>query len=244
MLSRSGHGTSPAARGAAVAAAFVFLVLATTAGAQAPALTPHAPECLPKIAHGVVSLSVADGTPEDSIRVYFRQAAADEDAPFYYLEMKRGRDGDYWAVLPKPLCTTEEVDLYFSAGADPATAVRTEVQTVGVGTSCAECLPVLTPAQLDYAQNIVLGETVADQAGMRPDGFCCDGVVSRVDADGTLGADANCGQERLEQVRCSCVCPLAVADRKILPLLVLGGSGGVIAVIREDDKREASPSRP
>ncbi len=213
----------------AVAAVLIALPL----WAAPPILTPAGPSCVPARANSVVAVTVQPPSGWSSVRVYFREAGSND---FYYLEMRAGQDGRYWAALPRPVEHATAVDLQVAVKDAEGKETRGPMQRVAV---TAGCNIVLTPEEASFAQNLVVGETAPAQKNSAILGFLCVGVISRIDSTGVLSSDEYCRKALLAEAAG------AEGKRKVLvPLLVVGGAGGAIAVVRHNEKHEASPSHP
>lgn len=105
---------------------------------------------------------------------------------------------------------------------------RSEVRVVEVREP-RDCPSELSPRQRGWAQNLTVGETVESQVGGEVFHWLCDGVVTRIGADGVLRADEYC--------RACVVAALPMA----LPL-----GAGVVAgeLVDRDPAAPASPDRP
>lgn len=216
-----------------VGVAIIALLVALVAGDAfaAPVITVMTPGCLPPKANGVVTAAVQPATGLSSVRVYFRKAASPS---FYYLEMRAVGNGTYWAVLPRPEEDTKIVEYQLAVGDGEGRETRGNLQKVDVLSSCK---PVLTADQSWVAQNLVVGETILDQKNKSVVGFLCPGIVSRIDINGQIRSDEYCRQAIIAGAAAS-----EGRSKILVPLLTVGGAGG--AIIRNNDKDEASRSRP
>ena len=162
-----------------------------------------------------------------SVRVYFR--AVNEPEDFYYLEMRVDGGGRFWAVLPIPERSTNEVQVYFRVLDGQGQVTETTPVVLPVERDC----PVdLTMDQEAFAKNLVVGETSRDQEDNVVLGFQCPGLISRVDIRGSLRPDEVCRSVLI-----------AMASKKdiLIPALLLGGAVGGAIIL---DRRDPSPSRP
>jgi hypothetical protein len=200
--------------------------------AAPPSLTPAIPGCLPAEGNGVISLQVKPENGWSSVRLYFRKVGSPF---FYFLEMRSAGSGVYWAVLPRPDDTTTAVEVRLSVKDADGNETTTAVQKIPVTTSCDT---VLTLEQSRYAQNLVVGETMENQAGLVLTGFLCDGVISRIDSRGMLKPDESCRRVLMIDA--------ATAEQQnkqgLLPIILLAGGGATI--IRPAEPPEASKPRP
>jgi hypothetical protein len=150
------------------------------------------------------------------------------------MEMRSAGDGAYWAALPLLGKETTAVEYYVAVRDAEARESTAPVEFSGVNPACRV---QLTEDQLRYAQNLVVGETTSAQRNVAVNGFPCTGVISRIQSTGELAPDEYCRQELLAKAA-------ADEERRILiPLLILG-TGGAVAIIKENDPREASSPRP
>jgi hypothetical protein len=200
--------------------------------AASPILTPTIPGCLPAEGNGVISLQILPENGWSSVRLYFRKTGS---AVFYFLEMRFAGNGVYWAVLPRPDDTTTAVELQLSVKDADGNETFTPIRQVPV---TAFCDAALTPEQSRYAQNLVVGETAENQAGLVLTGFLCDGVISRIDSRGTLKPDESCRRVLMIDA--------ATAEQQnkqaLIPILLLAGGGATI--ISPAEPPEASKPRP
>jgi hypothetical protein len=176
--------------------ATVFLIILGLATSTAWAADP------PKIAHDKITCVPADGnvriavnvtssSPITLVRVYFHSVV--KTSGDYYLELRQGQAGGYWAVLPYPLAETTAV-LYRIVVKD-ADGVETATETFTVPTS-SSCVVTLTGDETKYANNLIIGLTSDSQPAI-PDGFKCKGVVSKITVAGDLKPNDECRQALL-----------------------------------------------
>lgn len=210
-----------------VSSLVVLCLLSQTALAQTASVALSPAGCVTREANVVVAASVTPDAAWSSVRMYFRRAGATD---YYYMEMRSAGDGAYWAAMPLLAKETTAIEYYVAVrdGEGRESAVPMERGTVD-----PSCRVQLSEEQLRYGQNLVVGETSALQRNAAIDGFQCPGVISRILSTGELVPDEYCRNALI-----------ADDDDKILiPLLILG-AGGVVAIIKKDDPKEASPSRP
>ncbi len=219
----------------------VWWVCLVLAAALWPAALPAAPEvftlivpdCAPTRGNSVISLSTTPETGWSSVRTYFRKTGSPD---YYFVEMRSAGRGKYWAALPRPEESTATLDVQMAVRDVEGKESRSPVQKLPVTTSCSLSL---SPEQVGFAQNLVVGETSPSQTGQVVVGFLCDGVISRIDASGNLKPDESC--RRMEMLAAA-----AAADeesrRRLIPLIILGGGG--VALISHKDPPEASQPRP
>lgn len=204
--------------------------LATAATAATPTILPSVPSCVPRAGNIPVVVMVKPETGWSSVRVYFRRAGNPE---WYFLELRAESKGLFWAVLPKPDSGDKAIEYQIVVRDADGKETRAPAERIPV---TAECKVPLTLDQSKYAQNLVIGETFADQENARVLGFLCDGIVSRIDLKGVLKPDNEC--------RKVVMAAAAGGHSVLLPLALIGGAGGGIAIIRHHEKQEASPVRP
>lgn len=179
-------------------------------------------DCIPNNDNGVVSAVVPTVPSGAEVRLYFRW---DDHGPFYWVAMEAASAQRWWATPPKPTDENHQVE-YYVATVDPAGEVVAQSEPL-VTPVTEDCDLELTRKERGMAENLAVGETVEEQMGDDVRGFLCDGIISRIGADGILRADSICRR-----------CIVAWWDRReaLLPAAaLLGGMTGII---------EASPSRP
>lgn len=218
-----------------VGVAFTVL-FAGGALAGPPSFTVKAPSCIPEDENAAVIAVIEPATGWGSVRTYFRRAGT---ADYYFLEMRTGDGGQYWAVLPKPDNGTTAVELFIAVKNADGEESRSALQKIAVTSKC-KITPTL--AELSFAHNLVVGETVVAQKGGGVLGFLCEGIISRIDYAGELRTDDYCCRELML---------LAANKSTLLPFLLIGGTGGGITIlrhhegiIRHTEPEEASPPRP
>jgi hypothetical protein len=211
-----------------VAAFAVFWGVA--ADAQQPQSQPTWPPCLAAGKNLPVSVTLAPPGSWASVRCYFRANAA---GPFYFLEMRASGEGRFVAVLPKPEPGTRSVELYIAAKDAEGKELRTANVLVEPRTPCELSLD---QEQERMGQTLVVGETSREQRSKPVVGFLCDGIISRITWENKLVADEVCRKAATKA---------AESRKKVLvPLVLAGAGGGAVAIIRHEEKKEASPSRP
>lgn len=191
------------------------------------------PKCAPSGGNSVIALSTTPESGWSSVRTYFRKAGSPN---FYYVEMRSAGLGKYWAALPRPEEATTVVEVQMAVRDAEGKETRAPFQKLPVTTSCSL---TLTPEQNGFAQNLVVGETTLSQAGQVVAGFRCDGVISRIEANGSLKPDESCRRILMEEAQA------AAEDenrRRLIPLIILGGGG--VAIIAPKEPPEASQPRP
>lgn len=196
-----------------VAVGLSVLLNAGLLAAQERPLIEHRPlDCIPaSCGRARVTARV---TPDSSrsVRVYFRAA---EQAGDYYIEMMKGKGGDYWAILPATADGTSSVVYRITTRDGQGTESSTAPITTPVSAACAGAR--LSPEEVAYASNITLGLT-SDTQAKAPAGFKCAGIQSQISVTGELlGPNETCRQILLTTASENC-------DPKGGPLLVSGAS--------------------
>jgi len=208
------------------------------AAAGPPKIMPVLPQCLPQCGNAVVSAIITPPSGWASVRVYFREKG---EKDYYYLEMRAESGGQYWVVLPKPLCKTKKVEIYLTAKDASGNVTISPVAKIDVK---SDCKVTLTPEQYRYAQNLVVGETTPAQKGNRIVGFCCEGVVSRIDSTGALLNDEYCIKELMTNPKVCCNCGGGAGVAVILPVAGVGAAAGGLIGAQSSKSNECSVSRP
>lgn len=213
-----------------VVALAALLALGVSAGASAqgpntPSIAVDETRCVPVEDNALITARVQPEVGGATVRLYFRWR---EHGTFYWVPMNAAGSGRYWAVLPKPEKTTETVERYLTV-AEPGgrELARSASATIPVQ---GDCKVTLDAKQRGQAENLVIGETALPQKNRDVLGFLCDGIVSRVDADGVLRVDDVCR-----------VCVVAWWKKgaaMTAPLV------GIPSIIVTQDDPEPSPSRP
>ena len=204
------------------------LAASAAAFAQGPAIELEELDCYPNNDNGVLHATVRPEVAGADVRLYFRW---DEHGDFYYVLMEAAGGGRYWATPPKPTDENEQIETYVAL-VDPAGEVvggPSETMLVPV---TEDCDPELDEFERGMAENLVVGETSEEQFGELVMGFLCDGIISRIGADGVLRADSICRR---------CIVAWWDKPEALLPAAILLGGG----TRREPPTpTEASPSRP
>ena len=228
---RASRGFCSSARLLCLALAVALCPVALLAASETFTLT--VPNCASSLGNSVIALSTTPESGWSSVRTYFRMAGSPD---FYYVEMRSAGLGKYWAALPRPEESTTTVEVQMAVRDAEGKETRAPLQKLPVTTSCGL---TLTPEQNGFAQNLVVGETMLTQAGQVVAGFRCDGVISRIEANGSLKPDESCRRILMAEAQA------AVEEenrRRVIPLIILGGGG--IAIIAHKDPPEASQPRP
>ena len=176
--------------------------------------------------NAVITLSPPKGiTVSDIPRVYFKSEGTQTE---YFVEMLKGADGNYAALLPAPLAETTLVQYRIAVKGANGAEISTAPYTVPVVANASEVK--LTEEQKLAAKNLVIGQTDPNAEPLPP-GFECEGIVKILTTTGELKA-----------VECS--------RKKGVPVLlwVAGGAilagGGVYLLTRSGSDKPVSPSRP
>jgi hypothetical protein len=217
----------------------VALFAAPLLFAQAPVLTPKYAACVTPDGNALVRVTVQPETGWSSVRTYFRRS---NNTDLYYLEMRSDGAGNYWATLPLPEQATREIDVQVAVRDAEGKEMRGQAGKVAVSGGCAE---TLTTEQQRFAQNLVVGETMAGQKGLGVLGFKCEGIISRIDWQGAMRPDDYC---RGILAAAAVASAGVTAGDFIIPGSVVLATLGGIAIVKEDEKPECScvnpPCRP
>src|SRR5258706_2938686 len=162
--------------------------------------------------------------PVASARGYFR-ALDKKDVPYSYIELRHGEGGDFWGVLPKAEESTRSVEYRIVATDADGKEYSTDLVKVPVTKSCS--VP-LNDDERKYASNLVIGLTDDKRQDARPDGFLCDGIVSKITADGVLLPAEPCPN------------PAAL----LIGAAAAGALGGAVLLSGPGPGKPVSPSRP
>ncbi|HEX4956205.1 MAG TPA: hypothetical protein VF017_22680 [Thermoanaerobaculia bacterium] len=170
-----------------------LFVSAGAAAAQTPLVTTPDVACFPIADNQVVTATVKPEVGGASVRIYFRW---NEHGAMYYVDMVAAGAGSYWGLPAKAEPRNERIEYYVSV-VDPygKTLAKSETKFSVVRDDCEPSFssdPKLAARQQGLANNLVIGETVAAQEGKRVLGFLCDGVVTRINADGIMRPDEVC----------------------------------------------------
>lgn len=203
-----------------------LLLGASTAFAQS-SISVEEVKCLATGKNTVVHATATGQRAGETPRLYFRWK---EHGNFYWVEMEseNGGVGRFWGVPPKPEDRNEEVEYYATlvdvGGRETArsTSRRAPVED--------DCRSPLKPVEAGVADNLMVGETAAVQEGKQVLGFLCDGIVTRVNAQGIRRADEACR-----------ACVVAWWKKGAVVVPIAGVTGIIVA---DDDGPEASPARP
>lgn len=165
----------------------VGLMLMTTAafGVEAPPLVTPVPCATPGVNPRVTAQIPASLTNGYRPRVFFR---ANGQTAEYYVEMQRGANGMWWAILPA--VDTGTASITYRVGALDSSKNWVTSAPITTPTSATCPTVTLTPEEQRQAQNIVLGMTTTQPPV--PTGFSCRGVVSVITADGQMRPATEC----------------------------------------------------
>lgn len=214
---------------------FTSLALALFAApllfAQTPVLTPKYAACVTPDGNALVRVNVKPETGWSSVRTYFRRS---NNTDLYFLEMRSEGAGNYWATLPLPEQATREIDVQAVVRDAEGKETRGPAGKIAVSGGCAE---TLTTEQQKFAQNLVVGETMAGQKGTGVLGFKCDGIISRIDSTGIMRSDDYC---RGVLAAAAVAAAGVTASDFIVPGAVVLGTLGGIALVNEEEKPECS----
>jgi hypothetical protein len=171
--------------------AIVFLLVLgsatpVTGAAAAPRMNHSRITCVPADGNARIAVNVTSSSPIISARVYFRSAV--KSSGDYYLELKKGDGGNYWAVLPIPLSETTSVN--YRILVKDADGQETGTETFSVPTT-SSCAATLSGDETRYANNLIIGLTSDSQSAV-PEGFKCKGVVGKITVAGDLRPNDEC----------------------------------------------------
>lgn len=143
--------------------------------------------CVPAGGNARLVAEVQAPDAPTSMRVYFRASSGVDD---YYVEMRRGDGGRYWALLPVPSANDAAVLYRIQAKDTDGKAFKTDTRRVLVSMACPA--PQLSGDEKKYGRNLIVGLTTAQQTEV-PVGFSCAGIVGRISASGELKSVPGCG---------------------------------------------------
>jgi hypothetical protein len=204
-----------------------LLLGASTAFAQS-SISVEEVKCLPTGKNAVVRATASGVRPGETPRLYFRWK---ERGSFYWVEMEPETTlGRYWGVPPKAEDRNEEVEYYATlVDASGRETARSASRRAPVRDN--DCQARLTAAQAGVAETLTIGATAATQEGKEVLGFLCDGIVTRVNAQGIRRADETCR---------ACV----VAWWRKPAVLIPAAATVTGIIIADDDGPTASEDRP
>jgi hypothetical protein len=142
--------------------------------------------CIPGGAQAKLLCDVTPSTSIASVRGYFHSDAYKND---YFVEMRRGAGGRFFAVFPwADTKITKGVTYRIVAKSVDGTESSTEQADVPVLSNC----PVsLSDDEKRYASHIVLGLTIPGQPFV-PEGFLCKDIDSVITDKGEMKSNEDC----------------------------------------------------
>ena len=194
---------------------FALLLTAQVAAAAGgvPTISHERLTSVPANGNARIEASVASASTIVSVRITFHASGVPGD---YFLEMRRGDEGRYWAVLPAIAPETKSVEYRIVAREVDGLEGMTPVVEVPV-----RPVPVsLSVEDRKYAANLVLGLTLPAQSNV-PRGFLCEGVVSVITVAGDLKPNDEC--------RKSLAAAAAAASRGVPIEAIVGGAAAAVA---------------
>ncbi|MCC6131492.1 MAG: hypothetical protein IT186_16360 [Acidobacteria bacterium] len=214
----------------ALALVFSFQAMA------APTLSHERVACIPPGENAKVTVKVLSDGGLSFVRVYYHAAQYQGD---YYLEMRRGEGNVFWAVLPKPKSETKDVVYRFVAMDGEGKKANSEDFKVSVSSPCSS---PLNTEETAFANNLVIG--IVDMSlPVVPQGFKCDGVVSKIAVkdgeDGVLMPHDECRQ----------ILAAAAGVAPVAAGLLIGGAvaavgTGIVISSGGGETQPVSPARP
>lgn len=181
--------------------------------------------------NAVINVTISPEVAGAFPRLFFRWT---QDEDFYYVPMAPDGNGKYWAVLPEAAEENEQVE-HYTALLRPDGQVLAKSESFFTAVT-DDCQVRLTPQQAGVAENLVVGETTAEQREDRVIGFLCDGIVTRINPGGVRRADERCR-----------ICIVWVPDNKPPLGIILPAAAGIVlggVILSDDDPPEASPTTP
>jgi hypothetical protein len=200
--------------------------------AAAPVVNPVS--CVAPSMHARVSAVI----PSTLImpRVFFR---ANGQGPEYYLDMHRGPNGSWWAMLPGIDSSTKSVS--YRVGGLDSTRRWVLSNPISLPASAACPSQTLTPEEQLAGEHIVLGLTAYNQAAV-PTGFSCRGVTNVIASNGQM--------RRAEECRAAGFAPVATAANtagksaalKAAAFAAAGFAAGYAVGHNNQNRQQISPS--
>lgn len=236
------------------------MILPGLAFAQAPSITVTSPAtCVAPQGTYKVTANIPGDVA--MARVLFRAEGTTCPASEYYVDMRRGDGGNFWALLPVVANGTSKLSYRVWARRANGAERVTEVKMVNVDAACA--IPSWSAEEQKFAQNIAIGLTQNGQ-NMEPCGFLCNGIARVITADGTLTANNACAATLAAAAAAGTAAGVGaaaaggsaaatVAGAGVLAgmgagagaLLGLGLVAGAVAVEQSgDENKPVSPARP
>jgi hypothetical protein len=189
------------------------LVFVSPVWADAPVVNPAA--CVAPSMHARVSAVIPSTLTMP--RVYFR---ANGQGPEYYVDMHRGPNGSWWAMLPAIDSATKSI-AYRVAGLD-STKHWVISNPISLPASAACPFQTLTSDEQLSAEHIVLGLTVANQPADPATGFTCRGVTNVIASNGQM--------RRAEKCRLAALTPVTPAATPAATAATANTAGKSIAL--------------
>ena len=227
----------------------IMLTVSPFVWAQIPSLEVEPLVCLPKDGNRNLEVRTEPTElPEGwGMRTYFRRQ---DHGNFYYvptypydedlrpdlLDADTGKVliekyWTQWGVFPKPLDENVSAEYYVSIHNEEGQAVaQSETNIVEV---TDDCEVDMVENQRDFAEELVIGETVVDQQGKKVIWWQCDGMDTRIGVAGDLREDRSCFPAIIWWKNPKLMIPLAVV-----------GIGITTVIIDDGDETPASPSTP
>jgi hypothetical protein len=208
------------------------------------AIAAQSPPIAPRIcaAVGVNPRLVAHIPNVKSARMYFN---AEPSGPEYYVDMHPGMGDLWWVMLPTIDPSTKAIT--YRAAVPDANKGWTKGRGVTVATTTA-CPPSqLTPAELEAANNLVIGLTSAGESPV-PVGFTCRGIKAVIDVNGQMRPADEC--RRVLAATGLGAGPTSASSSHLAPGVVIAAAvvgGGVLGYVAGKNRRNNNPvsnSRP
>jgi hypothetical protein len=162
-------------------------ILASTTWADVLAVNPV--PCVSSAMNARVTATVPSALT--SPRVFFR---ANGQGFYYYLDLRRGTNGLWWAIFPAIESSTRSIT-YYVGGLDSSR--HWTVSNPITLTAAAACPPqALTKEEQLAAEHLVIGLTSYDQPAV-PVGFQCRGITNVIAANGRMRRADECRAGRV-----------------------------------------------
>jgi hypothetical protein len=171
---------------ALLAFSMLFFYLPTLGAAETVNISHQKLTCIPSEAQAKLVCDVTPSTSIASVRGYFHSNAYKDD---YFVEMRRGAGGRFFAVLPwADTAVTKGVTYRIVVKSADGRETSTAQVDVPVSGNC----PVsLSGDEKKYASHLVLGLTIAGQPFV-PEGFKCNGIDSVITDKGEMKSNEEC----------------------------------------------------
>ena len=174
------------------------------------------------VAEGEIFFHEAQGKLKDQEKLAFYRDQKGQNyfhpdfhSGYHYHEMRLGKTGEYWTMLPKVAPGTTGVT--YHAVVTDADGHQFPSQEVKVPVTPDCPAPELSRDEKKYAANLVEGLTAERQSAVPP-GFICDGIVNFITVSGDLRENEECKK---------CVCGIAPVEW-LAGGAVLAGGGVII----------------